>query len=148
MISKRKITSEHIHCISEFLEENQGRWVTVKSIMEHLHNKQILQAISTTTVRAILKHQLNKTYKKVDVVNQTGSIKENVRKLCESVMIANLLDENGFELIYVDEFTCELEATNTTLGQIKELKDLLIWCLIIFLWVSQWLFPRTEFSEY
>ena len=105
MISKRKITSDHIHSISEFLEENQRRWVTVKRIMEHLHNKQILPAISTTIVRAVLKHQLNKTYKKVDVVNQTWSTKENVRKFCESAMITKLLDENGFELIYVDEFT-------------------------------------------
>ena len=33
-------------------------------------NKQIFQTI-LTTMRAVLKHQLNKTFKKVDVVNKT-----------------------------------------------------------------------------
>ena len=114
--------------------------------MEHLHDKQILPAISTTTVRAVLKHQLNKTYKKVDFVNQTWSVKENVRKLCESVMIAKLLDEDDFELIYVDEFTLWTRSNKYYTWTNKGVKGFIDKMLDNFRWVSQW-FSKNRIYE-
>ena len=55
---------------------------------------------SVTTVRKVLKQQLNKTYK-IDAVNKSWSTKEIVRNYFdESSMIAKLLDEDGSELMY------------------------------------------------
>ena len=104
--------------------------------MEHLHNKQLLPTISTTTVRAVLKDQLNKAYKKVDVVNKAWYIKENVRKFCESAMIAKLLDEDGFKLIYVFEFTLWNRSNKYYTWSNRGVKGL-IWFLIIFRSASQ-----------
>ena len=63
------------------------------------------EKISSSTIHRILTQTLKMRYKKAAKFPKKTFLVDNKRKLFESAMLLRWLDNNDYELIYVDEFS-------------------------------------------
>ena len=105
-MNKRKLQVEHIAQIENFLEEKKDAAITIKMIKEHLiNNFPDLWKISDFTIRSALKKDMKYSYKKLSKRKQITKMDDRVRLHYESIAIQIWLEDQGIELIYLDEFT-------------------------------------------
>ena len=78
---------------------------TVKEIRNHLISKENMDSISSTSIKRILKEKLNYSFKRISTLEHNSARPFNIRKFFESAILQIKLEENNFELIFIDEFS-------------------------------------------
>ena len=103
---KLKVTQEHIDWVSRFIDKKRFWCFTIKDIKHFLDNELTdYEKISSSTIHRILTQTLKMRYKKAAKFPKKTFLVDNKRKLFESAMVLRWLDNNDYELIYVDEFS-------------------------------------------
>ena len=99
------ISWEHIEAVRCYLGANPGRVLTISDIKSSIERTEGLPPLSTTSIRKILKKHLRYTYKRAWKLHPRTSTPTNIRKIHESIYIQITLEERGYEMIYLDEFS-------------------------------------------
>ena len=101
-----------------------------------------LESISSYSIRKILKEFLNYRYKTLHEVHPKTFDSENIRQFFESAYLQVLLERDGVEWIYVDEFSFSTRKQNYK-GWVKrgkhgflkkDVEDWSISCVVAFSW--------------
>ena len=109
----KKVTEFHIQEISKFCIEHSSKRITVGKIQNHLKTKcSDLETISDWSIVSILKKKLNLSYKKCNKMDRSNLIISNKAKYFESAATQILLEDAGYELIFVDEFSFTERKSN------------------------------------
>ena len=64
-----------------------------------------MNPISSTSIKRILKEKLNYSFKRISTLEHNSVRPFNIRKFFESAILQIKLEENIFELIFIDEFS-------------------------------------------
>ena len=100
-----KVTQDHIDLLSRFIVKKSFWCFTIKDIKHFLYNELAdYEKISNSTINRILTQKLKMRYKKAAKFSKKTFLVDNKRKLFESAMVLIWLDNNDYELIYVDYF--------------------------------------------
>ena len=111
---RSKIKNLHIKAIKEFIKSHEGQHFTVNEIKIYLQtNFPDMIQLSEWSIRKILKLSLRYSYKKVNFIQKKVFKDEYVRRFFESSIIQLLLINNGYELLYLDEFSINFRNKST-----------------------------------
>ena len=91
--------------IEQYMENSNGRRPIVKEIRNHLLIEENMNPISGSTIIRILKKKLNYRFKKLSTVEGKTTQAQNIRKFYESALVQLKLEDIGYELIFIDEFS-------------------------------------------
>ena len=101
-----EVTQEHIDWVSKFIDKKRFWCFIIKDIKHFLDNELTdYEEISSTTIHRILTQTLKMWYKKAAKFPKKTLLVDNKRKLFESAMVLRWLDNNNYELMYIDEFS-------------------------------------------
>ena len=106
--SKQKliVTQEHIDCVWRFIDKKRFWCFTIKDTKHFFDNELTdYEKTSSSTIHRILTQTLKMRYKKAAKFPKKTFLVDNKRKLFESAMVLRWLDNNDYELIYVDELS-------------------------------------------
>ena len=104
--SRLRDYSVEIEFIREYMNNNFGKNITVKSIQNKMKLKNdFIQIKSTTTVSKLLKTKLNYSYKKSTSLRIITDFVEAINKYKNSITIHLHLQKLNLETIYIDEFS-------------------------------------------
>ena len=87
------------------MESQQGNRPTVKQIRNHLVKYENMDSIGDTSIKRILKQKLWYSLKRVSTIEHNSIKPINVRKFFESEILQVKLEENDYELIFIEEFS-------------------------------------------
>ena len=87
------------------MEASKGKWVVVSNIQDYIKNFHIkIWPVSSSTIRRILKNHLKMSYRKAENKIRKSFTDEYKRKMLKTIHIVESLKNDGWELIYFDEF--------------------------------------------
>ena len=78
---------------------------TADIIHVNILSNSYLEPTSKSSIKRILKENLNLIYKKANFVNHINMQRERIRRFYDSIQIQLSLINNGYEIIYFDEFS-------------------------------------------
>ena len=87
------------------MESQQGNRPTVKQIRNHLVKSENMDSIGDTSIKMIFKKKLWYSFKRMSTIEHNSIKPINVRKFFESAILQVKLEENDYELIFIDEFS-------------------------------------------
>ena len=119
----RKITRGHVTSVQDYLNNNQNAKVTVNQIKKFLELDKSLKKFSSFSIRKILKNILDFRYKTLHETHPKTFMDGNIRQFYESAYLQLKLEADGFEVIYIDEFSFKHESKNTKDGLERENMD-------------------------
>jgi hypothetical protein len=85
-----------VGALSNFLNVNKGRKLTVKMMQEEINQNESLPSLSDFSIRKILKRELKMRYKKADILYSNYFRPESSRKFAESASSLLRLRSRGF----------------------------------------------------
>ena len=104
--TQSKLEENHVKWISNFIESHEKEHYSVSTIQERFNEfYQEELTISNSTVKRVLKNKLGMVYKKLERINKKASGKSSIRSFCEALTLQLELLNDGYELIYIDEFS-------------------------------------------
>ena len=105
----KTLSKEYTKIIEDYMNNQNDKRPTVKEIRNHLISKENMDPISTTSIKRILKEKLNYSFKRISTLEHNSARPFNIRKFFESAILQIKLEENNFELIFIDEFSLSLK---------------------------------------
>ena len=87
------------------MKDMKGRRPIVKEIRNYLINEERMDPISDTSIIRIFIKKLNYRFKALSTVKKKITQAQNIRKLYKLALVQLKLEEMGYELIFVDEFS-------------------------------------------
>ena len=101
----KKFGQSTITGLTTFIESMKNKYFTAQQAKEYLMKRwDEVDSISLTTVRNILKSQLNMGYKKQNIAHPKINTLENKGKVWESIWAQIKLQEAGKQVIFLGEF--------------------------------------------
>ena len=102
---KKKFGQSAVAELITFVESMKNKYFTAEQAKEYLMKRwDKLDSISLTSVRNLLKSQLNMSYKKQNLTNPKTHTLENKGRVWESIWAQIKLQEIGKQVIFLDEF--------------------------------------------
>ena len=109
---RKKITDELIEYICDYWNSKEGKIYTLNDIKLFIDTKYSKEEqVSTSTISKILKLKLGMSYKRMNVLNSSINMKENLNKIIEILSIQTKLLKDNRNVIFLDEFKYCSEST-------------------------------------
>ena len=80
--------------------------------MNHVNNATNIKKLSRTGIRYMLKKIMGYSYKRASSIDNRALAPERIRLFTEIFYIQDFLEEQGYNLIWVDEFHADLSKVN------------------------------------
>ena len=80
--------------------------------MNHVNNATNIKKLSRTGIRYMLKKIMGYSYKRASSIDNRALTPERIRLFAEIFYIQDFLEEQGYNLIWVDEFHADLSKVN------------------------------------
>lgn len=87
------------------MSENMGKRPVVSSIQSYIVNAQNMTPISRSSTMRILKQKLGYRFKKLSKIERRSTQTSSQRKFFEAAMLQLKFENEGYEIIYFDEFS-------------------------------------------
>ena len=84
----------------------------IRDIRRHLVAEANMEAISRSSIMRILKQKLRYSYKKLCKLKKVSTQPQNIRKFFESAILQLRLEQDGYEIIYLDQFALNSKRTS------------------------------------
>ena len=94
------------------MKERKRKIPTVKQIQSYLSKEQLMNSISSYSIRRILKAKLMFSFKKLNSLEHNSNSQLKVKKFMESSMLQLTLKNEGYELLFIDEFSLSYRYNN------------------------------------
>ena len=102
----RVIDEEIGTLIKDFWKRNLGNRILIRNIKAHIRDNFPQRKVpSDTTITKFLKKKLSMSYRMLHARHPKSLSEDHIRLFWESVIIQQLLREDSYELIYIDEFS-------------------------------------------
>ena len=104
--SFRKLDQQELFAIQDLVNLHRGNAIKLASVRAHLiRNFPNAKIPCLSTIGRYMRTQLKLSYKTLEKKRTTSTRPKNWRKFFESAWVQSILENQGVELIYLDEFS-------------------------------------------